>query len=190
MKTRAFLIATVVSAILQSLYYIVMMGIMLLIMPGMMESFQDIPSSGGPPPGFFNLMGITMLTSGISLVLAPIVYAGTGALYAWLHRREDQPVSAEQGAIGGAAAAFTARFATGLLITLGSVLLSTVMYQMMGDVSNSVPNPGSMPFPAPIGSVIGGISSVIGGLFSACFGSVIAAALGALGGSLTGALLK
>ena len=190
MKTKPFLIATFISTILQSLYYALITGVTLLIMPRMMESLQDIPSNGGPPPGLFNFVGISMLTGGIGLVLAPIVYAGTGALYTWLHHREEQPVTAEQGAIGGAAAAFTARFATGLLIAFGSLVLSNVMYQMMGDVFNSVPGAGPTPFPNPMFSIFGGLSSVIGGLFSACFGSIIAAALGALGGSLTGALLK
>ncbi len=187
MKTKSFLLATLISTLLQSLYYIVITGITLLLLPRMMEMMaQDLPSSGGPPPGFFNFMGISMLTTGVGFLLAPLVHAGTGVLYAWLHRREEPPVTAEQGALGGAAAAFTARFVVGILMALGSLLVSSFMLQALGDVIPS----GGQPFASPMPSIFSGVSSVVGGLFGTCFGSVIAAALGALGGSITGALLK
>ena len=133
MKTKAFLIATLISAALQSLYFIGLTGVMLLILTGMMEGMlQEIPNTGQPPPGFFNFMSASMLVSGLGFLLAPIVHTGTGALYAWLHRREETPVTAEQGALGGAAAAFTARFITGILIALISLLTSQIIFQMMG----------------------------------------------------------
>ena len=193
MKIKAFLISTLVSTFLQSLYFAVITGITLFLLPNMLETVvQDMPANGSPPPGFFNFMGISMLTGGIGLVLAPLVHAGTGALYAWLHRREDDSsLTVELGAFGGAAAAFTARFAAGLLMALGSLLVSSLIMQTVGDAIGSVPNAGTQPFTTPIDSVIfSGVSSVIGGLFSACFGSVIAALIGALGGALTGAVLK
>ncbi len=192
MKIKAFLISTLVSTLLQSLYFAVITGITLFLLPNMLETVvQDMPANGGPPPGFFNFIGISMLTGGIGLVLAPLVHAGTGVLYAWLHRREDDSsLTVELGAFGGAAAAFTARFAAGLLMALGSLLVSSLVLQTMGDALGAVPNTGAQPFTPPMASVFSGVSSVIGGLFSACFGSVIAAALGALGGALTGAMLK
>jgi hypothetical protein len=190
MKTRAFLIATSISALLQGLYYAVITGISLLILPGMMNTLiQEVPSSGGPPPNFFNFMGTSMLIGGLSLILAPLAYAGTGALYTWLHRREEHPVSAEQGALGGAAAAFTARFITGILVAIGSLLVTNLMMGGMADILANTPGgvPTDLP---PMFSVFNSLTSVFGSLIGACFGSVIAAMLGALGGALTGALLK
>ncbi|HNB51857.1 MAG TPA: hypothetical protein PK530_07935 [Anaerolineales bacterium] len=188
MKTRPFLIATLISALLQGIYYVIITGISLLILPRMLDSLmQDIPTSGGPPQSIFNFMGISFLMGGIGLVLAPIAYAGTGALYAWLHRREEQPVTAEQGALGGAAAAFTARFAAGILVAIGSLLVSNLMTGTITNIIGGTPTATQYPF---MYSVLNNMTSVMGSLMGACFGSVIAAMLGALGGALTGAMLK
>ncbi|NUM48924.1 MAG: hypothetical protein HUU38_29820 [Anaerolineales bacterium] len=189
MKTRPFFIATLVSAILQGLYYVIVTGLTLLFLPNMLETFvQDVPTSGGPPPEIFNFMGVSILFSLISLVLTFFVHTGTGIFYAWLHRREDRPVSAEQGALGGAASAFTARFVAGLLTAAGALVVSNIM---MTTLSNAgVPElaaPTNLP---PMFLVANSLTTVVGSLFSACFGSIVAAALGALGGALTGAILK
>lgn len=185
MNTRAFLISAAASASLQILYYAAVFVVVLVVLPPVFGTMmQEFPSSGNPPPGFFNFMGINSLMLGVGVLLAPVVYAGTGALYVWLHRRAEQPVTAEQGAIGGAVAAFTARFAAGLVVALGSLLVGQVMIQMMGEAR------GLMPVPGPLYWLINSLSSVVGGLLNACLGSVFAAALGGLGGALTSALLK
>lgn len=191
MKTRPFLIATLVSTLLQSLYYAIMTGIMLLIFPNMMETFlQDIPSNGGPPPGIFNFMGLSLLMGCVSWGLALVAYTGTGALYTWLHRREETPVSAEQGAIGGAAAAFTARLVTGIFVAIASLLVSNLFLGTMTDVLNAAPGVGTPPGFPPMFSVFNSLTSVFGSLFSACLGSIFAGMLGALGGAISGAVLK
>lgn len=191
MKTRPFLIATTISAILQGVYYVIITGISLLILPRMLDSLmQDMPTNGAPPQGIFSFMGVSFLLGGIGLVLAPIAYAGTGALYAWLHRREEQPVTAEQGALGGAAAAFTARFAAGILVAIGSLLVSNLMMGTMTDIIANTPGGVSPTDFPPMISVFNNMTSVVGSLMGACFGSIIAAMFGALGGALTGAMLK
>jgi len=189
MKTKPFLISTFLSTILQCLYYAVITGITLLILPQMMDTITNLPANGSPPPDFFNVIGFSSITGIIGFLLAPFVHAGTGALYAWLHRREEQPVTAEQGAMGGAAAAFTARFITGLFIALASLIVTNIMYQSMGQVFGT-PNAPPTPFSDPGLIAFTSVFSIVGNLFAACFGSIIAAALGALGGALTGAMLK
>ncbi|GAB4581017.1 MAG: hypothetical protein Fur0022_37620 [Anaerolineales bacterium] len=148
---------------------------------------QDIPTSGAPPPTFFNFMGISFLFAGLGLVLAFLAHSGTGVLYAWLHRREEPPVTPEQGAIGGAAAAFTARFAAGLVAAVGSLVFSNLMISTLTSSVPELSNPANMP---PVFLMMNSMTSVIGGVFGACFGAVVAAALGALGGAISGALLK
>lgn len=187
MKTRSFIITVLVSAVVQSLYYAVITTITLLVMPSMMDSLlQEIPTSGGPPPSIFNFMGISALISFAGLILAPIAYAATGALYARLHHGEETPVTPEQGALGGAVTAFTARFLTGLFIAGVSLLVSQFM---IGSMMQAMGEPGAQNLPPNI-SVFSSVTSVFGGLIGTCFGSVIAAAMGALGGALTGAILK
>jgi len=187
MKTRAYFISTTISTILQCLYILVVTLIGSLLLPNLLQSITIDPSSG-PPAGFSNFMWVSTAISGIGFVLAPIVYVGSGALYAWLHRREAQPVTAEQGAVGGAAVAATARFTTGLFQALTSLLVTGLLYQNIA--SQIGPIPGGIPGGTPFIIGFGIFSGVMGSILGTCFGSVFAAALGALGGSLTGALLK
>lgn len=188
MRIRPFVISTLVSAAIQSVYYTIITAITLIILPPMMDTvIQDIPSSGGPPPGIFSFMGISVFIGIASLILAPLAYAATGALYARLHHGEEAPVTPEQGALGGALAAFVARFATGLFIAGASLLVS---HFMMGTIMNAVGGSGAVPGLPPNFTVFSSVTSVFGSLVSTCFGSVIAAAIGGLGGALTGAILK
>jgi hypothetical protein len=133
-------------------------------------------------------MWLSTSISCLGVLLAPVAYAGTGVLYTWLHHREDQPVTAEQGAIGGAAAAATARFTTGLVQGVFSLLMSSVMYQNIASQIGPLPGGPSTGIPLIFG--FGIFSGIVGGIVGACFGALLAAALGAMGGALAGAIFK
>lgn len=187
MRTRSFIISTLGSTLLQSLYYVVVTGLTLLLFPSLMDTIsQDFLTTGAPPAGFSGFIGISAILSIAGLILAPLTYAATGALYAYLHRREDAPVTPEQGALGGAVAAFTARFLTGMFIAGASLIVAQFM---MGSLTNGLGDSGISGVPPNI-TAISGVMNVFSSLVGTCFGAMIAAALGGLGGALTGAMLK
>ena len=175
MKTLPYFIATAVSTAVQCIYLVVVTGISYLAMRPILENPGVVPDINLPV-----MFGGTFLISCIGMIAAPVVHIGTGLLYAFLHRREGS-MTTEQGVLGGAAAAGTARFMTALFSIMLSVVVSAVM--MRGFSAPNMPGmPGNYPF-LPINTA----ASSIGGLIGGCFSTLLAAALGALGGLLPGA---
>jgi hypothetical protein len=184
MKTKPFAISLAISTTVQTIYIIGISLVSLLLAPSIFQNLNGDPFGGTSP----NMLWVTTAIGGLGFILAPIAYAGTGVLYSWLHGREDRPVSAEQGAMGGAATAFTARFIVGIIQAIFTVISTSMMLQTAA--SQIGPELGGAPETFPLVFGVGIFSGVIGGLIGTCMGSVLAAAMGALGGAISGAMFK
>ncbi|RPI27373.1 MAG: hypothetical protein EHM70_17925 [Chloroflexota bacterium] len=177
MRYTPFFIVTAASAIIQILYTIAVTAVTFFLTRSL-----DLGSIQGPEDlGPYQLV---MLTGCIGTLLAPVVHAGTGALYSFLHWREED-ITAEIGALGGAASAGLARFASGAV----SVLLTILVYPIfMNQIMQTAPGP----MPPELQPVLGfmTIGNMAGGLINTCTATFISAGLGAVGGALAAALFK
>jgi len=171
------MLATGISTLVQILYAALMIAVSYFFLGQLVDQVQipDLNLPGANPAGFFNA---SILITGIGLCLAPLAYAGTGLLYAYLARREDGDPS-ETAIIGGAASAGLSRILSGIF----SVTLSTVGTTFwMGSNPLFGPSPGAL---RPNTILITLLTSMIFGLVNIFFAAMFAAFIGALGAAIS-----
>jgi hypothetical protein len=168
MKSKPFIIAGGVGAAL---------GILWVIIGAAYTVFFVLPQIDvniAPDPGSM-MGGATAILGFVGLCLSPIVNAGIGVLYVYLHRREAQ-VMPEIGAMGGAASAALGRLVAGVVSVFLSFITTNMMMQQIAGVENM--------FNDPAVAGIMAISTTVGGLFGICISGMIGALFGAIGGGL------
>jgi len=163
----------VVSAVLQSIYSIVSAIGLYFAYSQDLESIISNLELGTPTL----LLASTYLFSCLGFCLAPLVHGGTGLLYAYLHQR-GRHLTMEEGALGGALAAGTARIVAGLFSMFASTLIS--WFATRGLYEATTPSiPTNM-------ATLSLLSSILSSLPGLCFGIIIAAVMGGIGGLLGG----
>jgi len=134
-------------------------------------------------PSQFQGIGVLgAVIAGFSLLLSPALYIGMGILYTFLHHREEPPVTADQAALGGAVAAFVARFTSGIV---GAALTIIGTAFMSRQLAATVPPGQELPF---LG--ISMLSTGIGSMFGICIGGLVGASVAAIAGAITAAVLE
>jgi len=168
-------ISVAASAVLQFIYSIVAAIGLYFAYSQNLESLLADLELGTPTL----LLASTYLFSCVGFCLAPLAHSGTGLLYAYLHQRESH-LTMEEGALGGALAAGTARIVAGLF----SMFISTMVswFATRGLYQATAP---SIPTDLATVSLLSSILSSLPGL---CFGVIIAAVLGGVGGLLGGSI--
>jgi hypothetical protein len=169
MQARPFYNAAGISTTVQTIFILLSSLVAYWLVPSNLRVLDNLS------PGFFGLISVT---SCASAVLAPLAHAGTGILYAYLHRREAL-LTAEDGAIGGAASAATSRLIAGFTGTVVGFLFIPTLFSRLS--ANGMPqfSPNDLPvFMFPL------LFSAAGSVIGLCFGALIAGAIGALGGAL------
>ena len=174
MKTAPFIIATAISTVLEGIFVLITTGI----------SYYTISSAFGKFPEsqtwtnlfVYGIGGISCL----SCIIYPVIYLGTGWLYAFLHRRE-AGLFLETGALGGGLSSALAGLITGIFNGLVSIILTPLIYQ--SSFPGQMPPGTNFPFQS-----ISTLMTSFGSLFSACWSALIAGGLGAIGGLVGGAL--
>lgn len=169
MRVRPFYIAAGIGALLQTLYAAFSSLLAYFLVPTGLRVLENLPP---------NVFGFTSVVGCFGIILAPLVHIGIGMFYAYLHGRE-APMAAEDGAIGGAASAATARLISGLFATLTGVFLTPILVSRLTGPATPQFSPNDFPF-----LVIPTLVTAVGGLVALCFAVVIAGAVGALGGAL------
>lgn len=169
MRVRPFYIAAGLGALLQTLYAAFSSLLAYFLVPTDLRVLENLPPT---------VFGFTTVVGCFGAILAPLVHLGTGILYAYLHGRE-APLAAEDGAIGGAASAATARLISGLFATLTGLFLTPILVSRLTGPTPPQFSPSDFPF-----LVIPTLVTAVGGLVGLCFAGVIAGAVGALGGAL------
>jgi hypothetical protein len=172
MRPRPFFIAAGLGALLQTLYAAFSSLLAYFLVPTDLRVLDNLPPYA---------IGFTTVIGCFGTILAPLVHIGVGILYAYLHRRE-APLAAEDGAIGGAASAGTARLISGLFATMTGLFLTPVLVSRLS--GPAIPGSPSDGFPFLL---IPTLVTAVGGLVGLCFAVAIAAAVGALGGALSSA---
>ncbi len=179
MRSRPLLIATGFGAAVQILYLLAMTALTyFLVYPILEQSLLDDLQVPGSVPG--PVINTSLFTGIAGICLAPVLYAAIGVVYTYFHHRE-YPVTPDQGAVGGAAAAAAARLLSGVI---GVLINAIAIYSF----SSRVPFFAGLGDGPPDALIFGIFSSAVGSLFGLCFGAVFAALIGALGGGL-GALV-
>ncbi len=178
MKALPFFVSTAISTLLQVLYSGLVTITSYFLLGPLLEDIDSLLNMPNP-----NMIGFLPIISCLGIILAPFVHAGTGMLYAILHRREGN-LSHEEGTIGGAVSAGTARFLYGILNGILSLALYPILLSSFNQALPQIP-PGSGLF-----SPFAVLPSIAGGLINACFGTAIAAGIGALGGLLGSAIMQ
>jgi hypothetical protein len=108
----------------------------------------------------------------LSCIIYPVIYLGTGWLYAFLHRRE-AVLSLEIGALGGGLSSALAGLIAGIFSGLVSIILTPLIYQ--SSFPGQMPPGTNFPFQS-----INTLMTSFGSLFSACWSALIAGGLGVL----------
>lgn len=179
MRIRPYIISTGLSAGLQGVYALVMIGVLFfLVYPNL-----DLDVFSGSTPNV--IVNLPLITGGIGFCLGPLINLGTGGLYAVLHRKEASLIP-DQAVIGGAASAATASILGGLFEAFGGIVFLYLSLQ-----SNLIPDPfaagvdGLDPMVLALSFAGNGVVGFVG----LCFQAGIAGFLGGVGGGLSGLMI-
>lgn len=173
-KARPLLIAAAVGAVIQIVLNLLGTAATYWITPNVVSLRPQAVLGGSSALGLVSCL-CTMLVDG-----------AVGLLYAYLHSRE-APVSAGDGALGGAVSGGLGRLVSGLVGVLTSLLIVPALVSQ----TTSQILPGGVPSDLS-GLVLG--ASVVGGVLGGAVGICVALAeggvLGAIGGVIGGAVFK
>lgn len=181
MKTRPFLIVTFISGGIQVLFVILSALITYLVMPNLLNQFENFNNL--PTPNFGLFTGFTVF-GGCIFLLGLVLHFISGGGYAYLHAREE-PVTPEAGALGGAASAGLAKVIAGLVGAFLNIIFFSVFLQRIGFPMDTIPQGERGIF-----FNVSMLSTTFGGIIGTCISGTIAAALGAIGGAIAGAFIK
>jgi hypothetical protein len=167
-KTFPLLTAIGVGIVVQFIITLVSTGVLLR---------TGVPAS----PTDFDFDQIGSL-AGLGLVTCLCVFlvdVGIGAFYSYLHSQE-APITASDGAIGGAATGAVTHFLNGIIgLGVNAFVMPILIRQTNPDIS-----------PEYVETLTQGAGGLTGGILGLCMVLVIGGILGAIGGAVGGALFK
>lgn len=178
-KSRPLLIAAGIALVVHILLSAIGTASSVLIMPRLM--FDNASPNSAPSPAAMS--GIMALSLGLCCV-ALLIDAGAGALYAYLHNKQEAIVL-QDGLVGGAATGALSRVISSVVSVLLTLLMTPFLMSQMANQMGVTGAPAD-----PLGAIVGAgmVGGLVGGVFNTCVAMISGSMLGAAGGGVFASL--